>query len=200
MNRSRGEAYMDFPLPQDRKPDNGSEHDIRSFLMRECDVHALPLEVQENTPFRFVESFREMLGHYDEPWEFTTFESEADEMVLVRDISFVSLCEHHLLPFIGFSHVGYIPNGRIAGLSKVARAVRKRARGIWTQENLTMGIADFLSDALHPRGVAVVLEAEHTCMSIRGVKADAKTTTSAMRGAFREPSNNARLEFMGLLR
>jgi GTP cyclohydrolase I len=200
VNRSRGEAYLDVAEEPPRAPDNGSEHDIRSFLMRECDISTLPLEVQENTPFRFVQAFREMLGHYDEAWRFTTFESEADEMVLVKDISFVSLCEHHLLPFIGVGHVGYIPAGRIAGLSKIARAVRKRARGIWTQENLTMGIADLLENALQPRGVAVILEAEHTCMSIRGVKADAKTTTSAMRGAFREEGNNARAEFLGLLR
>jgi GTP cyclohydrolase I len=171
---------------------------ISSFLVRE--VGKMSEEVKENTPKRFVEAFRELMGKNDDYWKFTTFDSDCDEMVLVREITFVTLCEHHLLPFMGRAHVGYIPQGKIAGLSKVARAVRWKARGLWAQENLTMAIADFLEASLEPRGVAVVLEAEHTCMAIRGVKADAKTTTSAMRGAFREEGNNARAEFLGLLK
>ena len=172
---------------------------MRSFLTNE--VELLDDEVRLNTPIRFLDAFRELMGRHDEPWEFTTFESTADEMILVKDISFVTLCEHHLLPFLGRAHVAYIPQGRIAGLSKLARTVRTCARGIWAQENLTMQIADELEMRLEPKGVAVVLEAEHTCMAIRGVKADgSKTTTSALRGAFREQGNNARSEFLGLIR
>jgi GTP cyclohydrolase IA len=172
---------------------------LRDFLCREGPP--LSSEIRTNTPRRFVQAFRELMGRNDEEWTFTVFESECDEMILVRDITFVTLCEHHLLPFMGSACVGYIPQGRIAGLSKIARSVRTLARGIWAQENLTIEIADFLESHLKPRGVAVVLEAEHTCMAIRGVKADgAKTTTSAMRGAFREEGNNARAEFLGLIR
>jgi GTP cyclohydrolase I len=187
----RGEAYI---AGQDNSTDC-----IATFLTRE--VRTLSKEAQTNTPRRFVEAFRELMGKNDEDWKFTTFQSDCDEMVLVREIKFVSMCEHHLLPFLGQAHVGYIPQGQIAGLSKIARAVRWKARGIWAQENLTMAIASFLEQSLEPRGVAVVLEAEHTCMAIRGVKADGtKTTTSAMRGAFREEGNYARAEFLGLLR
>jgi GTP cyclohydrolase I len=179
--------------------DEDSVQYIQLFLYRER--VRLSKEAQMNTPKRFVEAFRELMGQRDEQWKFTTFESNIDEMVMVRDISFVSLCEHHLLPFTGRAHVAYIPTGRIAGLSKIARAVRSKARGVHTQENLTMDIADFLEQQLKPRGVAVVLEAMHTCMAIRGVKADGtEATTSAMRGAFREEGNNARAEFLGLLR
>lgn len=158
-------------------------------------------EVLENTPHRYTQAFHELMGHHDGSWKFTTFESECDEMIIVQNIEFVSLCEHHLLPFIGRAHVAYIPQGQLAGLSKVARAVKTQARGIWTQEHLTMEIADFLEKNLDPIGIGVILEAEHTCMAIRGVKSNgSKTTTSAMRGVFRDNSNNARAEFLGLLR
>lgn len=176
-----------------------SEGYIRQFLT--ANVEGLTDEVFTNTPKRFTETFRELMGAHDISWEFTTFESECDEMIIVRDVSFVTLCEHHLLPFVGRAHVGYIPQGRIAGLSKIARAVRTAARGLWTQEHLTMEIADFIEKQLAPLGVAVVMEAEHTCMAIRGVKADgSRTTTSSMRGVFRDNNNNARAEFLGLLR
>jgi GTP cyclohydrolase I len=174
------------------------EH-IGAFLRDLCPDAST--EVLENTPHRYTQAFRELMGHHDESWSFTTFESDCDEMIIVKDISFVTLCEHHLLPFMGKAHAAYIPQGRIAGLSKIARAVRAKARGIWTQEHLTMEIADFIEKNLDPIGVGVILEAEHTCMAIRGVKADgSRTTTSAMRGAFREKGNEARSEFLSLVK
>jgi GTP cyclohydrolase I len=194
---SRGESYMSFPEDEADRRQHGEDL-IKRFLLNETSPDE---EVLDNTPRRFAEAFRELMGAYDESSKFTTFPSTCDEMVVVKDISFVTLCAHHLLPFMGHAHVGYIPTGRIAGLSKIARAVRGQARGLWAQEDLTMKIADVLEEVLQPKGVAVVMEAEHTCMAIRGVKADgSKTTTSAMRGAFREKDNNARLEFLGLIR
>lgn len=158
-------------------------------------------EAFRRTPARYVDAFRELMGDKDEVWEFTCFDSACDEMVIVRDISFVSLCEHHILPFIGKAHVAYVPQGKIAGLSKFARAVQTLSRGLWTQELLTIQIADFLEQRLQPLGVGVIMEAEHTCMAIRGVKAvSARTTTSSMRGVFRDNANNARAEFLALVK
>lgn len=114
------------------------------------------------------------------------FEVQYDEMVIVRDIEFYSLCEHHMLPFIGRAHVAYIPNGKVLGLSKIPRIVDMYARRLQVQERLTRQIADFLRDLLKPQGVAVVVEAMHLCSMMRGVKKhDARMTTSAMHGAFR---------------
>ncbi|WP_435526213.1 GTP cyclohydrolase I [Microbacterium elymi] len=123
------------------------------------------------------------------PFALTTFPNEDgyDELVLVRDIPFTSLCEHHLLPFRGVAHVGYLPGDRIVGLSKLARVVELFARDLQVQEALTAQIAEHLERMLEPRGVGVVLEAEHLCMSLRGVRATgATTTTSAFRGALRD--------------
>jgi GTP cyclohydrolase IA len=158
-------------------------------------------EAYANTPRRFAEAFLELMGTNDEEWQFTTFESAVDEMVLLKDIDFVSLCEHHLLPFIGVAHVAYIPQGEIAGLSKLVRTVRTYSRGLWTQEHLTAAIAIEIETRLKPLGVAVVMEAMHTCMAIRGVKvANSKTITSAMRGVFRDTTNTARAEFLSLIK
>jgi GTP cyclohydrolase I len=118
-----------------------------------------------------------------------TFAAEHDEMVMVRDIPFASLCEHHMVPFIGKAHVGYIPgdDGRITGLSKLARLVDEFARRLQVQERMTTQIADCLEAVLEPRGVLVVVEAEHLCMSMRGVKKPGTlTVTSAVRGLFRD--------------
>ena len=113
------------------------------------------------------------------------FDEQYQQMVLVRDIELYSMCEHHLLPFIGKAHVAYIPNGKITGLSKIARIVDTYARRLQVQERLTVEIRDCIQNALHPLGVAVVIEATHTCMSLRGVeKSNALTTTSAFSGAF----------------
>jgi GTP cyclohydrolase IA len=138
------------------------------------------------TPPRIAASLAELVT----PVEFTptTFPNEGDydELVLVRDISFQSLCMHHLLPFIGHAHVAYLPGDRIIGLSKLARVVEMFARDLQLQERMTVQIADWLDRELSPRGVGVVLSAEHTCMTIRGVrKPGAKTVTSALRGSLR---------------
>ena len=131
----------------------------------------------------------------------TVFDADHDEMVLVRDIELYSTCEHHLTPFLGFAHVGYIPNGKgqITGLSKLARLVDLFARRPQVQERMTSQIAEALMHVLEPRGVIVVVEAEHLCMSMRGVrKPGAKTVTSAVRGSFRD-SDRTRAEAMSLL-
>jgi GTP cyclohydrolase I len=130
----------------------------------------------------------------------TTFSNSAgyDELVLVSDIPVHSLCEHHLLPFTGVAHVGYLPGERIVGLSKLARVVDLFARDLQVQERLTQQIADWLEEHLAPRGVGVVLEAEHLCMSLRGVqKPGARTVTSALHGLVREDSRT-RQEFLDL--
>jgi GTP cyclohydrolase I len=144
------------------------------------------------TPARVARMYAEVLaGAQETPEEHlqTTFDADHDEMVMVRDIALTSLCEHHMVPFIGKAHVAYIPgkDGRITGLSKLARLVDVYARRLQVQERLTVQIADALERELDPRGVLVVIEAEHMCMSIRGVRKPGSTTvTSAVRGLFRE--------------
>ena len=129
------------------------------------------------------------------------FEAQHDELVLVKDIEVASTCEHHLVPFHGVAHVGYIPNerGQITGLSKIARTVDVFARRPQVQERLTTQVADAIETALNPRGVIVVMECEHLCMSLRGVrKPGSKTVTSAVRGSFRD-SASTRAEAMSLI-
>jgi GTP cyclohydrolase I len=127
------------------------------------------------------------------------FTEPYSQMVLVKDIELFSLCEHHMLPFIGKAHVAYIPNGRITGLSKIARVVETYARRLQVQERLTEQIRDCIQESLHPLGVAVVIEAMHTCMSMRGVeKSNAVTTTSAFSGIFLK-SDKTRNEFLQLI-
>lgn len=127
------------------------------------------------------------------------FQETHDNMVVVRDIEFYSLCEHHMLPFFGKAHVAYIPDGRIVGLSKLARVVDVYARRLQVQERMTDQIADALVETLHPHGVGVVLEAAHFCMMMRGVeKQESKTITSALRGAFRD-DGRTREEFLRLV-
>ncbi|MGH9068034.1 MAG: GTP cyclohydrolase I FolE [Acidimicrobiales bacterium] len=144
-----------------------------------------------DTPRRVAAMYGELFsGLSDDPARHltTTFAAEHDEMVMVRDIAFASLCEHHLVPFMGRAHVAYIPNedGRITGLSKLARLVDGYARRLQVQERLTAQVADTMQRVLAPRGVLVVMEAEHLCMSMRGVKKPgALTVTSAVRGVFR---------------
>ncbi|MEU6609354.1 GTP cyclohydrolase I FolE [Streptomyces shenzhenensis] len=155
------------------------------------------------TPARVARAYRELLaGLKQEPEDVltTTFDLGHDEMVLVKDIEIVSLCEHHLLPFHGVAHVGYIPaeSGKITGLSKLARLVEVFARRLQVQERLTTQIADSLVRILEARGVIVVIEAEHMCMSVRGIrKPGAKTTTSAVRGQLRDATTRA--EAMSLI-
>ncbi|MFG2814270.1 GTP cyclohydrolase I FolE [Streptomyces sp. NPDC048410] len=155
------------------------------------------------TPARVARAYRELLaGLWQRPEEVltTTFDLGHDEMVLVKDIEIVSLCEHHLLPFHGVAHVGYIPaeTGKITGLSKLARLVEVFARRPQVQERLTTQIADSLMGILEARGAIVVIEAEHMCMSVRGIrKPGAKTTTSAVRGQLRDSTTRA--EAMSLI-
>ena len=128
------------------------------------------------------------------------FDEEYQQMVLIKDIELYSTCEHHMLPFIGKAHVAYIPNGKITGLSKIARVVETYARRLQVQERLTVEIRDCIQNALHPLGVAVVIEAMHTCMQVRGVqKSNAITTTSAFSGAFLS-SARTRNEFLNLIK
>ncbi len=153
-----------------------------------------------DTPRRVADAFIEMLT--PEEFSLTTFPNDEgyDELVLVRDIPLQSLCEHHVLPFVGRAHVGYLPGDRILGLSKLARVVDLHARRPQTQERLTKRIADHLQSALRPRGVGVVIEAEHTCMSLRGARAPGtRTTTSALFGRLRDDPRS-RSEFLALTR
>ena len=127
------------------------------------------------------------------------FDEEYKQMVIVRDIELYSMCEHHMCPFIGKAHVAYIPNGKITGLSKIARVVETYARRLQVQERLTVQIRNCIEESLHPLGVAVVIEAQHTCMSMRGVqKSNAVTTTSAFSGIFLS-SARTRNEFLNLI-
>jgi len=144
----------------------------------------------KNTPRRVARMYSELLaGYHMDPVAMINgalFEVKYDEMVIVRDIEFYSLCEHHMLPFMGRVHVAYIPDGKVLGISKIPRVVDMYARRLQVQERMTRQIADFLRDLLKPQGVAVVVEALHLCMMMRGVKKhDARMTTSAMHGAFR---------------
>lgn len=151
-----------------------------------------------DTPRRVVKSYAELLTPRE--FELTTFPNDEgyDELVLARDIPVQSLCQHHMLPFHGVAHVGYLPGGRILGLSKLARVVELFARDLQVQERLTKQVADWLQANLEPRGVGVVIEAEHLCMTLRGVRAPgARTITSALGGMLRDHPDS-RHEFLAL--
>ncbi|TCB58505.1 GTP cyclohydrolase I FolE [Rhizobium leguminosarum bv. viciae] len=157
------------------------------------------------TPARVVKSHRELFSGYDMAAEDVlgrTFEEVAgyDDMVLVKDIPFYSHCEHHMVPIIGKAHVAYMPDGRVLGLSKIARVVEIYGRRLQTQETMTAQIARAIDDTLHPRGVAVLIEAEHMCMAMRGVQKQGSTTlTTTFTGTFKtEPADQAR--FMTMVR
>jgi GTP cyclohydrolase I len=154
----------------------------------------------EKTPRRVAKAYAELLeGYRTDPIKLVngaTFKADYDEMVIVRDIEFNSLCEHHMLPFLGRAHVAYLPKGEVIGLSKIPRIVDMFARRLQIQEKMTRQIADFLNTLLEPRGVAVIMEAVHMCSMIRGVeKHDARMTTSCMLGAFRN-NEATRMEFL----
>jgi GTP cyclohydrolase I len=150
---------------------------------------------EEKTPERFVRMLREMTTPV--PFEFTVFKAEDRNMVTEIGIPFTSLCRHHVLPFTGIAHIAYVPNAQMAGLSKLARAVQSLASSLQTQEQLTAGIADFLEKKLEPVGVGVIMEAEHLCMTVRGVRAPGVVTrTAAMRGCFADHKKTAKAEFL----
>jgi GTP cyclohydrolase I len=156
----------------------------------------------KGTPRRVAMMYEELLGGLHEKPEKhleTVFTEKYDEIVLLRDIPFYSICEHHLMPFIGTAHVAYMPTGAVVGVSKLARIVDCFARRLQVQERLTVQIADFLMDNIKPKGVAVVLEASHSCMTIRGIKKPGSTmVTSALRGIFKSDPRS-RSEVLGLM-
>ncbi|MHC4573859.1 MAG: GTP cyclohydrolase I FolE [Planctomycetota bacterium] len=156
----------------------------------------------KGTPARVAGMYAELLsGMREDPKQHLSrvFTENYDEIVLLRDVSFYSICEHHLMPFIGTAHVAYLPAGQVLGVSKLARVVDCFARRLQVQERLTDQIADFIMDSLKPRGVAVVLEASHSCMTIRGIKKPGSVmVTSSLRGIFkRDPKS--RSEIMSLM-
>ena len=176
----------------------GNVHEILSLLGENPDREGLV-----KTPIRVAHSLSYLTRGYsqdiDEVLNGAIFNEAYDEMVVVKDINLFSLCEHHLLPFYGKAHVAYIPNGKIIGLSKIPRVVDVFAKRLQVQERLTSQIADCLMKALNPRGVAVVIEALHLCMAMRGVeKTNSSTVTSAMLGTFRE-CERARMEFLSFI-
>ncbi len=156
------------------------------------------------TPERVEKAMRFLTRGYresiDEVLNDALFTVDYDELVIVKDIEFYSLCEHHLLPFFGRCHVGYLPKNRVIGLSKIPRILDVLARRLQVQERLTQQVAETIRDAINPRGVAVVLEAQHLCMMMRGVqKRNSKMITSAMLGKFRD-DQRSRIEFLDLIR
>jgi GTP cyclohydrolase I len=153
------------------------------------------------TPERVARMYDELMaGYHTDPVQLINgalFDVDYDEMVVVKDIDFSSLCEHHMLPFYGRAHVAYVPNGKVVGLSKIPRIVDMFARRLQVQERMTQQIADFIQEVLHPQGVAVVVEGTHLCSVMRGVKKpNATMTTSAMLGCFRN-NPSTRAEFLG---
>ena len=173
----------------------GSVHVILKALGEDPERQGL-----RRTPHRVAKAFAELTsGYHVDPDSLVNdaiFDVSYDEMVLVKDIDFYSLCEHHMLPFLGKAHVAYIPNGKVIGLSKIPRIVEMFSRRLQVQERMTQQIAEFLDDVLQPQGVAVVVEGQHMCAAMRGVKkANARMTTSAMLGSFKH-SPQTRAEFL----
>ncbi len=197
-----------YALETSMEADNGEVYDSEM----ESNVKEMLLAVGEDpereglarTPLRVAKAMDFLTSGYttslDEAVNNAIFETDADEMVLVKDIEFYSLCEHHMLPFFGRAHVAYLPNKRIIGLSKVARIVDVFARRLQVQERLTNQVADAIEDVLDPHGVGVVMEGSHFCMMMRGVqKQGSSTVTSAMRGGFKS-NHSTRSEFMELIK
>ena len=186
-------ALRAAPPPLDRERAEVAARDLLEALGIDVEAESI-----RETPRRIVDVYEELLS--PTPFNPTTFPKDGgyDELVVARAIPFPSLCEHHLLPFVGVAHVGYLPGERIVGLSKLARVVDFFARGVQVQERLTTQIAEWLERTLEPRGVGVVIEAEHMCMSLRGVrKVGAATVTSALLGKLRE-DERSRQEFLAL--
>jgi len=195
------------PNPTTAVPDSvpkalaGIERGVRDILMEIGEDPAR--EGLRGTPARVARAYAELTAGYNvDPERLVNgaiFTVDYDEMVVVRDIDFYSLCEHHLLPFYGRAHVAYIPQGRVIGLSKIPRVVEMFARRLQVQERMTVEIADFVEKVIDPRGVAVVAEGIHMCSVMRGVrKENSRMVTSAMRGDFRD-DDKTRSEFLGFI-
>lgn len=186
-----------------------SEH-LETFFSSLEAWHETPQHHRAETVERFAKMMKEMTTR--EEFNFTTFPSSSTDMVVLERIPFYTLCAHHIVPFFGYAYVGYVPEGRIAGISKFARAVQQCAKGFHVQEELTKQIADFLEKHLFERtatwgthafegGLAIVLRAEHMCMAMRGVKVPGvMTTTSRMTGVFADHERTAKAEFMEIVR
>jgi GTP cyclohydrolase I len=177
--------------------ENFAQYDVKSIL--EFIGENVDREGLKDTPKRYIKFLQEFLN--PQKFEMTSFNSEGmNEMVIVKDIQFYSLCEHHLAPFFGIASIAYIPNGRIVGISKLPRLVDHYSRRLQNQERITSQVAEHLMDATNAIGVAVVLNARHMCMEMRGIKASgANTTTSKMLGVF-STDVNARQEFLNLIK
>jgi GTP cyclohydrolase I len=199
---SSGHYADNLDAAPDETYDEAFESLIRQMLER---VGEDPQrEGLQRTPLRVAKAMDFLTSGYqmtvEEVVSNAVFNEDCKEMVVVRGIEFYSLCEHHMLPFFGRAHVGYLPNGKVVGLSKVARVVDVFARRLQVQERLTNQIADALMEVLAPHGVAVVMEASHTCMMMRGVqKQNSSTVTSSMRGSFQDDART-RAEFMDFIR
>ncbi len=196
-NGSQQNATLEGHGPVDLEAIKGAVRTILTAVGEDPDRAGL-LE----TPRRVAKMYAEMFsGLHQDPGRHldVVFPEEYDELVLVRDIPFTSMCEHHLLPFTGVAHVGYIPHGQVTGLSKLARVVEEVARRPQVQERMTQTVADLIEEKLQSSGVAVVIRAEHSCMSIRGVrKHGSSTVTSALRGNFRT-NQSSRAEVLSLI-
>lgn len=197
-----GRYLEDTVMASDKNRDIDMEGNVRKLLKRLGEDPER--EGLIDTPKRVSKALHFLTSGYnltvEEVVRDALFEEHCEEMVIVKDVEFYSLCEHHMLPFFGRAHVGYLPQNRVIGLSKIARVVDVFARRLQVQERLTTQIASGLLDVLNAHGVAVVLEASHFCMVMRGVqKQNSKTVTSSMLGAFRDDSRS-RSEFMELIR
>ena len=194
--------YDDFDTESEQSYDPDFENLIRQMLIRIGE--APDREGLQRTPLRVAKAMDFLTSGYNmtvqDVVRNAVFEEQCEEMVIVKDIEFYSMCEHHILPFFGKAHVAYLPNNKVIGLSKVARIVDVFARRLQVQERLTNQIADAMMEILNPHGVAVILKASHFCMMMRGVqKQNSSTVTSAMRGTFRENARS-RGELMDLIK
>ncbi len=187
---------MGYPSYDGREPKN--EELIEKFLSRLSGWDEIPEHHRAKTPERYVKMMLELTEV--EEFEFTTFHTQQQDMVVLEKIPFYTLCAHHVIPFFGHAYIGYVPDMQMAGLSKFSRLVKQVSKGFWSQEELTAAIADELLERLEPKGLAVVMRAEHLCMAMRGIEhAGVITTTSSVRGVFAEHDRTAKAEFMSII-